>query len=170
MNVHNIRDSRRAQSARKLANALGWFSIGLGIAEMVAPRRLGRMLGVRRPRLWRSYGLREIGTGLGILASRNPEPWIWGRVAGDAVDIASLSGGLGGRHSRPLSALGALATVGAVTFIDYCCAQDLRASMRPKMPVRDYSGRRGFPNPAEQMRGAGLEGSVSPLLTRETHE
>jgi len=36
----------------------------------------------------RSYGIREIAMGLGILAGRNPTPWIWGRVAGDALDLA----------------------------------------------------------------------------------
>lgn len=157
MNVQNIHISRRAQSARKLAIALGWFSIGLGLAELMAPRRLGRTLGLRRPILWRSYGFRELGTGLGILASRNPEPWMWGRFAGDTLDLASLSGGLAGRRSRTLPILGALATVATITCIDYYCAKDLHTSTRLKIAVRDYSGRRGFPSPAEQMRGAGLE-------------
>lgn len=170
MNAPNGHVSRRAQSARMLANALGWFSIGLGLTEVIAPRRLGRSLGVRRPALWRAYGLREIATGVGILASRNPEPWIWGRVAGDALDLASLSRGLSGRHARPLPVLGAIATVATVTFIDYYCARDLYAAGRPKTAVRDYSGRRGFPNPAEQMRGAGLEGSAAPLLSRNACE
>jgi hypothetical protein len=158
--------NRRAQSARKLANALGLFSIGLGLTEFMAARGLGRTLGVRRPGLWRSYGVREIGTGIGILASRNPEPWIWARVAGDALDLASLTKGLRGRHARPLSALGAIATVATVTFVDYYCAKDLYASGRNKVPVRDYSGRRGFPNPAEQMRGAALARGQSKVGER----
>ena len=28
--------------------------------------------------------VREIGTGIGILTSKDPSPWLWGRVAGDA--------------------------------------------------------------------------------------
>ena len=35
------------RSAESLANALGWFSIGLGVAQLVAPRELGRLVGVR---------------------------------------------------------------------------------------------------------------------------
>jgi hypothetical protein len=146
--------TRRAQSARELARGLGWFSIGLGLAEVIAPRSLGRMLGVRHPHIWRGFGLREIAAGIGILTSENPEPWVWGRVAGDGLDLASLSTGLCGRDARPLSALAALATVAAVTFVDVYCAQELGASSRPKRIIRNYSTRSGFPEAPERMRGA----------------
>ena len=29
-------------------------------------------------------------TGVGILASRSPAPWLWARVAGDGLDMATL--------------------------------------------------------------------------------
>jgi hypothetical protein len=32
-------------NARRLARGLGWFSIGLGFAELVAPGRISRRLG-----------------------------------------------------------------------------------------------------------------------------
>jgi hypothetical protein len=34
----------------QLAQVLGWFSIGLGIAELVAPRQLSRLIGIRERR------------------------------------------------------------------------------------------------------------------------
>src|SRR2546423_1192461 len=45
-----------------LAGALGWFGIGLGLAEMIAPRSFARFLGANgdNPLLVRLCGLREI--------------------------------------------------------------------------------------------------------------
>src|SRR4028118_2183053 len=82
-----------------LARGLGIFSIGLGIMEVAAPGALARWLGMRgQERLIQAYGLREIATGVGILASRDPTPWIWGRVGGDALDLATLAGGFHDDH------------------------------------------------------------------------
>ena len=51
-------------SAEQLATALGWFSIGLGLAEIAAPSRLARLIGVpdedRTYGVLRAYGMREI--------------------------------------------------------------------------------------------------------------
>ncbi|HVJ10387.1 MAG TPA: hypothetical protein VNC62_02335, partial [Burkholderiales bacterium] len=90
-------------------------------------------------------GVREIATGIGILISWKRAPWMWGRVAGDAIDIAS---------SRHRAALAALA---GVTALDIATATQLsREELRalPK-PSRDYSDRSGFPRPAAEMRGVG---------------
>ena len=81
---------------RSPARALGWFSIGLGLAELAMPRRLARIAGAPNlPTMTRVFGLREIGTGIGILTSKDPSPWLWGRVAGDALDVATVGAGLG---------------------------------------------------------------------------
>jgi len=76
----------------RLARGLGLFSIGLGLAEFVAPRALARAHDMpgNKP-LIRAYGAREIATGVAILASDDPTPWIWGRVAGDVLDLATLT-------------------------------------------------------------------------------
>ncbi|MBF0305323.1 MAG: cyclase dehydrase, partial [Alphaproteobacteria bacterium] len=74
-----------------LARRLGWFSLGLGMAHLIAGRQVGRAMGIEaRSGLLRAYGLREIATGVGILSRGAPAPWIWGRLAGDAMDIATL--------------------------------------------------------------------------------
>ncbi|MGZ3159036.1 MAG: hypothetical protein ACXU7H_08125, partial [Burkholderiaceae bacterium] len=74
-----------------LTKALGWFSVGLGIAQIVAPRTISRLAGLgHSPILVRAVGLREIASGVGILSDRNPSGWLWTRVAGDAMDLALL--------------------------------------------------------------------------------
>jgi hypothetical protein len=87
---------RDSDGALGLARGLGWFSIGLGFAELVAPGHLARLLGMEeRTDLIRLYGAREIATGVGILAQEDPTTWMWGRVGGDVVDLATLATGLG---------------------------------------------------------------------------
>ncbi|MFB3903461.1 MAG: SRPBCC family protein [Acidobacteriota bacterium] len=82
---------RLEESRDGMATALGWFSLGLGVAELAAPRRLSRWIGVQeRPNLLRLLGLREIASGLGILMQGRPTPWLWSRLAGDAVDLTLL--------------------------------------------------------------------------------
>ncbi|MGN6704379.1 MAG: SRPBCC family protein [Burkholderiaceae bacterium] len=74
-----------------LAKALGWFSIGLGVAQLLAPRTVSRLAGVEEhPALMRSLGMRELAVGVGALADGRPGPWMWARVAGDAMDLAML--------------------------------------------------------------------------------
>src|SRR3954452_22927910 len=78
-------DMHSTEYAHSMARGLGWFSIGLGLAEVLAPRALTRGLGMEgNEQLVQAYGLREIATGIGILSSDQPAPWIWGRVGGDA--------------------------------------------------------------------------------------
>jgi hypothetical protein len=138
-----------------LAQGLGWFSIGLGLVEILAPHALARGLNLRgNERLLASYGAREVVTGIGILASRDPEPWIWGRVAGDALDIGTLATGLDDRHDRREGAGLALAAVLGVTVLDLLCASGLRARRHARAALPDYSRRSGLPRPPEAMRGA----------------
>src|SRR5688500_3178866 len=77
-----------------LANFLGWFSIGLGLAQLASPGGVARMVGVRdddRTRdAMRAVGVRELATGIGILLQRRPTGWVGLRVAGDAMDLALL--------------------------------------------------------------------------------
>src|SRR5690349_17261487 len=79
---------------QRLANGLGWFSIGLGLAELAAPRQVARLIGARDEdntrTVLRAYGVRELAAGFGILSQTSPTGWLWGRVAGDMLDLASL--------------------------------------------------------------------------------
>jgi uncharacterized membrane protein len=94
MATHDIRTHDRDS----LARFLGWFSIGLGAAELVAPGALRRVIGGGDRRVIRLMGLRELAHGSGILTSARPTSWVWSRVGGDALDLAGL--GLIARHGR----------------------------------------------------------------------
>ncbi|MDX2151124.1 MAG: SRPBCC family protein [Bryobacteraceae bacterium] len=123
------------QSSREMyegiATGLGWFSIGLGAAEVIAPGSVARMAGIRtgpgsqkiiRSRL---YGMREIAAGAGILSQNQRAPWLWSRVAGDLIDIATLAGALAsGRNDRKRVAY-SLAAVAGITALDVVTAQEL---------------------------------------------
>src|SRR3954462_15581347 len=82
-------------SAEQLAVGLGWFSIGLGLAELAAPDAVARFIGLRDTSqtrsILRAYGAREIGTGIAILIQPDNPMGLWSRVGGDALDLASLA-------------------------------------------------------------------------------
>jgi hypothetical protein len=147
-----------------LARGLGIFSIGLGIMEVAAPRALARWLGMRgQERLIQAYGLREIATGVGILASKDPTPWIWGRVAGDALDLATLATAVEKRNDREANVGIAMAAVAGVTALDVYCAKALSGeSPTPLPPLRDYSDRSGLPKPPHAMRGVARRDFQTP--------
>jgi hypothetical protein len=150
-------------AARKLAAGLGCFSIALGVVELVATRCLTNILGMRgKEDLLRAYGVREIATGIGILAAKDPTPWIWGRVAGDALDLATLAGYCTDDSPEPENAGIAILNVAAVTALDVYCARKLSQEGRGygrgnEQPPRDFSDRSGFPRPPEEMRGAAAD-------------
>jgi hypothetical protein len=145
-----------------LARGLGLFSIALGIAEVTAPRALARALGMRgQEGLIAGYGVREIATGIGILASKDPTPWIWGRVAGDGLDLATLATALEGNNPKKGNVGIAMVAVAGVTALDVYCAQTLsRESPHPLPPLQDYSDRTGYPRGIEQSHGAARDFEV----------
>ncbi|WP_243375590.1 cyclase dehydrase [Microvirga solisilvae] len=145
-----------------LARGLGLFSIAFGIAEVAAPRAMARALGMKgQEGLIAGYGLREIATGIGILASKDPTPWIWGRVAGDALDLATLATALEGKNPKKENVGIAMAAVAGVTALDVYCAQTLsRESPHPLPPIQDYSDRTGFPQGVDHSWGAASDFEV----------
>ena len=152
-----------------LARGLGWFSIGLGLLELAAPRDLCRMLGLDgREGLVRSYGVREVATGVAILMSHDPTPWILARVGGDALDLATLATGFEGDRHRKANLVAATAAVAGVTALDILCAQGLIADKRLSPAGRfDYAGRSGFPRAPHAMRGAAADATPSDFRIPE---
>ena len=137
---HSSRESDGASGAEQLSRGLGWFSLALGATELAAPRMLARMIGVdpdgATPWILRAMGAREILAGLGVLAQpRRPVP-LWGRVAGDAIDLALLGvAAIVKRTSGPRLA-GAIAAVGGVTALDVIASmQTQRAFDHANRPV-----------------------------------
>ncbi len=58
-------------STNRLVKGLGWGSIGLGVAQLLAPRAIANISGVSKKHtgLIRLYGLGEIGAGITILSA-----------------------------------------------------------------------------------------------------
>ncbi len=133
----------KARNEERLAAALGWFSIGLGLAEVLAPGAMARALGFKKKSsgLLRLFGLREIAAGVGILTQSRPTPWLWARVAGDALDLASLGTGFISSSARGRLAA-ASAAVAGVTALDVVCSQ--RFTRRPDKQLQPINVRRAI--------------------------
>ena len=115
--------------AKRLAVGLGWLSIGLGLAELAAPGKITRWLGVGdHAKLVRAYGLREVAAGVGILTNSRIAPHLWGRVAGDAVDLASLGAALRDEGSNRRAVTLAIGAVVGVTLLDILVGKSLSAT------------------------------------------
>jgi uncharacterized membrane protein len=113
-------------NTEQLARFLGWFSIGLGIAEIVAPRQLAQMIGVEnKPGVFRLMGLREIGSGVGILSQDQPASAVWSRVAGDMLDLVLLGSQLDTNNPEREKTLAATMSVLGVTAVDLYTARSL---------------------------------------------
>jgi uncharacterized membrane protein len=123
--------SRRGQAAagdeEQLAKLLGWFSIGLGLAQIAAPRAFARWIGVEdpNPAVVRAVGVREIASGVGILSQPRPVGWLWARVGGDAMDLAMLARTLASPRSEKSRVTAATAATVGVTLVDLYSSEKL---------------------------------------------
>jgi uncharacterized membrane protein len=107
----------------------------LGLAEVAAPGKIAQLIGLGnqpgRRTLLRFYGIREIAAGIGILSGRRTDGWMWGRVAGDVVDIATLGSAMGSDDTNRTRLATATAAVLGVTALDVYCGREL-SRMAPK--------------------------------------
>ena len=102
-----------------MARGLGWFSIGLGVTELVAHNQLAKSLGMEgKESLIQLFGAREIAHGVGCLTQNPPTLPVWSRVAGDALDIAALLPHLTPDNPKRHNVGFALAAVVGVTVLD----------------------------------------------------
>ena len=117
---------------RQLARALGWFSLGLGLLELVAPRRMANQVGLRgRHGIVRGFGLRELASGALILLDDGRSPkWLWARVAGDLLDLGLLETAHPYTRRRRRNLLAAKAAVIGATAVDALTAQRVRRDQR----------------------------------------
>ena len=112
---------------KRLARGLGWFSLGLGLTELLAPKLIANISGVPNARtgLIRLYGLREIASGVMIFSQKEPATGLWSRVAGDALDLASLGRAFTSPGANRGRVAFATANVLAVTTLDLIAAKQL---------------------------------------------
>jgi hypothetical protein len=144
----------------RAAQALGYFSIALGAAEILFPSAIARALGLEGKENWiRFCGVREIGAGLAAMTP-NPAPAIWSRVGGDVVDMATLTAGVKADDPRQRrNAEAALSAVALITAIDVVVAAMLSVHKARPANVRDYSDRSGLPRCVEASRGLAADGA-----------
>jgi uncharacterized membrane protein len=117
----------------RLARALGWFSLGLGFAQIAAPGKVAQMIGVEDDdetiAVMRVLGVREIASGLGILTQPKPTPWLWARVGGDAMDLALLRRALSSPRADHNRVAAATAAVAGIAAVDALCSTRLTAEV-----------------------------------------
>ena len=106
---------------------LALVSLGLGSAQVGAPGIVARMVGADDTPTSRSVvrlacGVRELAAAVGVGATRRTRPWLWARVAGDALDLGLLATVLARRPAGRVRALGASAAVLGVTAADVTTA------------------------------------------------
>lgn len=130
--ISRTRDDRRnsnPQREARIANGLGWFSIGLGLAQTATPRTMAKFLGLpnggRTEAVLRIYGIREVAAGVGILTQGNPAPWLWSRVGGDVLDLSSLGKAMASDDTERGRVSAAVAAVVGITALDLYCAKCL---------------------------------------------
>ena len=145
--------------AKRLAKGLGWFSLGLGISELLAPKAIAKICGVSNAHtgLIRVYGAREVAAGITIFSQENPAAGVWSRVAGDALDLATLGKAFTSPDAKRGWAAFATANVLAVTALDLIAASKLSTNggrgihakascMVNRSPEEVYSFWRNFEN------------------------
>jgi uncharacterized membrane protein len=127
----------RERSGERLARGLGWFSLGLGVSQLAAPRKVAQLIGVpdraRNRGALLAVGVRELMAGVGILSRRGQAPgWLWARVGGDLIDIALLSAALRSKAADKKCVAAALGAVAGVTALDLFAAQRLTRRARSR--------------------------------------
>ena len=123
-------DNDNTRTAEKLAVGLGLFSIGLGLAELFAPRSVARAIGMpdASDGILQTFGAREIANGVAILAQPDNPAWLWSRVGGDGIDLAYLASGFQDDRVDTGKLGFAIAAVLGVTALDAVAARQLGES------------------------------------------
>lgn len=120
---------------KKLGFGLGLFSIALGVAELVAARRITRSLDAEgHETLVKAFGARELLAGANLLAAPAVATNVWNRAAGDVMDIAAAGAAV--RNSpKNRAAWGTLAFVGGALVLDTWVARGLDKQTGKTFPV-----------------------------------
>ena len=133
----------RGTGGESLADFLGVFSLGLGLAQVLAPESMSKICGIKDAEgnrgLMRALGAREISNGIAILSRQQPEKALWSRVAGDALDLAMLGKVMANPENSRGRALFATANVLAVTALDVMAARTL--SKQPRTVANEGADR-----------------------------
>jgi uncharacterized membrane protein len=153
-------EDRQNRNDEQLADALGWFSLGLGVTQLLTPGLLNRVAGIRDDdgaRRWqRIVGVREVGAFAAIMVDRpHPALPLWSRVAGDAMDLALLAGAWARRRESGVRLGLAMANIAAIGGVDAYAA------------LRHTSGSRGRRDAnGEETGGGSMHAKAAVTVTR----
>jgi hypothetical protein len=149
----------------RMARNLGWFSLGLGALQILAPERITRALGMEgQESLVRAYGFREVASGM-LSLSIEKNAGLWSRVAGDGLDIATLMAALRDDNPKKGNVAMALMMVGGITLLDIATAKEVGARhARQTGSRRMYYDRSGYPNGMAASRGIAARKKSEPQL------
>ncbi len=119
----------------RLARALGWFSLGLGIPQLLVPQRLNQLIGVddsgRNRMVMRAVGVRELAGGAGILDRPRPAGFLFARLTGDIMDLLLLGAALRAKGNDRHRVGAATAAVTGVAVLDAIAAKKTSRSSDP---------------------------------------
>jgi hypothetical protein len=108
-------------------NTLGWASIGVALSELLAPKKIEKMMGVgngQHTGVLRILGIRELMHGFDLLVHHDPKPGAYARVAGDALDGVVL-GMFGAKARNKGGFLAICAMVLPIVLLDFLFAKQL---------------------------------------------
>ncbi len=158
-------------NAERRARGLGWFSIGLGLAQIGAPRSVARFIGINDSDETRNtmfaIGLREITSGVGILSRPRAPGWVWSRVGGDLMDLALLGKAMNSDENDKGRVAAATAAVVGVTVVDFMTGQQLSNETRTNGGQRTN----GFQSGREMVEsGKGIRVKSATTVGRPVNE
>jgi len=117
-------------TAEGTAKFLGWFSLGLGLAQLLAPHQMVKLVGLestmRRKFIMQAVGIREIIAGLGALTQFRPLTWTRARVAGDAMDLVMLGRAFQAPDAERKLTILSIAAVAGITITDILTTERLQ--------------------------------------------
>jgi uncharacterized membrane protein len=132
------RQTRRREPPLPGPQTLGWLSIGLGVAALLAPRPVSKATGLQgRESLLRLVGARELASGAGLLTQQQKRPWLWSRVLGDIMDLALIAGAIKPANPGRYRALTTAAIVSGIAVADVAASVRNARSRRPVLTRAD---------------------------------
>lgn len=130
-------------SPDRLARVLGLFSLGLGSVQIADPDGVNRFVGLRvtpeNQAAMRGVGVQELLMGLPLFRRKAPAALLWGRVAGDAMQIGMLAAAMDNKKNdrdRLRTTIGALGAVAVVDLFAAIRASRRSASKDPELRAR----------------------------------
>lgn len=142
------------------AKAVGWISIGIGTAELLAPGWLAQRIGPQGyKRLMHIFNVPELLAGTGI-GNTPVAPSAWSRMASEAIDLVSIANSAQKRMQE--GGVGtALLSLAALTALDALVASGRQERRESREAARE-------PGTAERKAGVRKAASATRQAGRKT--